>query len=97
LCEECANDDDSDEWNEWSERYTPIKNHLDDNASGDGFMFETYGPEVEFVKAQPSDRIWTLIDADGREYVIAGWHWVNRLGYFITTKPFADESESYRY
>ena len=30
-------------------KYKPIKNHIDDNASYDGFMFETYDKELEFV------------------------------------------------
>jgi hypothetical protein len=89
--------DDNDEWDKFRERYTLIKNHLDENASGDGFMFETYGAEVEFIKQQPPARIWTLVDADGQSVVVAGWHYVNRLGYFLTEEDAKDECESYRY
>ena len=39
---------------EWFETYKPIPNHIDENASFNdgehGYMFETYGEEVEFVK-----------------------------------------------
>jgi hypothetical protein len=39
---------------EWFEQFKPIPNYLDDNASfhdGEhGYMFETYGDELEFVK-----------------------------------------------
>ena len=35
---------------EWFDTYKPIKNHLDENASFDGHMFETYDGEVAFVK-----------------------------------------------
>lgn len=76
----------------WEEKYKPIKNHLDDNASWDGTMFETYGEELAFVKAQAPNTIWTYGEEDGKFYIQAGWHYVNRIGYFITEVPFEDES-----
>ena len=81
---------------EWFEQFKPIPNHLDENASfndGDqGYMFETYGDEVEFVKAQEPNRIWTYSDGDnGGTYISDGYHVVNRIGYFITTVPYDDK------
>ena len=68
--------------------YKPITNHIDNNASFDGAMFETYGDEVAFVKEQPEDRIWMYGDGDdGGSYIWSGWGFVNRLGYFITEVP----------
>ena len=81
---------------EWFNTYKPIPNHLDENASfndGDqGYMFETYGDEVEFVKAQEPNRIWTYSDGDdGGTYISDGYHVVNRIGYFVTTVPYDDK------
>ena len=68
--------------------YKPIKNHIDTNASFDGAMFETYGEEVDFVKATDEDRIWMYGDGDdGAAYLWNGWGFVNRIGYFITEVP----------
>lgn len=80
---------------EWFETYKPIPNHLDENASFNdgehGYMFETYGDEVEFVKAQDENRIWMYGDGDdGGSYIWSGWGFVNRLGYFITEVPCPD-------
>jgi len=73
---------------EWAATYKPIKNHIDTNSSFDGEMFETYGDELEFVKAQDEDRIWMYGDGDdGGCYIWNGWHYVNRIGYFITSVP----------
>jgi hypothetical protein len=73
---------------EWFDTYKPIKNSLDMNSSFDGHMFETYGEEVEFVKAQDENRIWMLGDGDdGGMYIWSGWGFVNRIGYFITEVP----------
>ncbi len=76
------------EFDEWCDTYKPITNHLDSNASFDGAMFETYGDEVEFVKQQPENHIWMYGDGDdGGSYVWNGWHFINRIGYFITEVP----------
>lgn len=81
----------------WFNTFRPIKNHLDNNASHDGHMFETYGTELDYVQAihkTTPDRVWTVLDADGDTYIASGYHHVNRLGYLITdveysgTNPF---------
>lgn len=73
------------------ERFRPIVNHIDANASFDfgygGCMFETYGEEFEYVRMQNLDCIWTLIEEDGVLFVGSGLHIVNRLGYFISQTP----------
>lgn len=73
-------------------KYRPIANHLDANASFDwgegyGTLFETFGDELVFVRSQPADTIWTLLTVDGYETVVNGYHFVNRLGYFICQMP----------
>jgi len=81
------------DYDEWVDTYKPILNHIDTNASFDGMMFETYGEEVEFVKAQDENRIWMYGDGDdGGSYLWSGWGFVNRIGYFITEVPFPDNT-----
>lgn len=72
----------------WRRKYGPLTNHLDPNASFERCMFETYGAELEFVRSVPDSRIWTLVEGDtGTLYIVDGFHFVNRLGYFITANP----------
>lgn len=85
---------------EWMDKYKPIHNHLDSNASfqiqeedddsGKGIMFETYGMELEYVlsiaNSEPQ-RVWTYMDGDTGTFVGDGYHLVNRIGYFITEVP----------
>jgi len=85
---------------EWFDKFKPIPNHIDDNASfsdGDnGYMFETYGEELDFVKSQEPNRIWTYCDGDDRgTYIFEGMRIVNRIGYFVTTVPF-DANKAYQ-
>jgi hypothetical protein len=72
-----------------------IENHLDDNASWGGTMFETYGDEYDFICKQDTNKIWTLVDADEGIAVIAGWAYANRIGYFISKYPWTDELTQY--
>lgn len=75
----------------WFTKYNPIENHIDDNAAYDGLMFETFGKEVEFVKEQPRNYIWTLVEGERNKMVLmSDWHIVNRIGYFITKEPWTD-------
>lgn len=65
----------------------------------EGRMYETFDEEYARVKevldSNPR-RIWTLIDNnDGWTGICAGWHYVNRMGYFITEEEYQNENEEY--
>jgi hypothetical protein len=86
------------DYDEWFDTYKPIPNNIDKNASfsdGErGYMFETYGAEVEFVKKAHPDHIWMYGDGDdGGTYIWSGWGFVNRLGYFITEVPCPPDTD----
>jgi hypothetical protein len=72
----------------WETNFKPIKNHL---VKYDQLTFETYGEEVEFVKAQDPKTVWTEVDGDSGTYIISGYHYVNRIHYYITENPWEDE------
>lgn len=68
----------------------------DDMCSFGGCMYETYGEELEYVKKQPVKRIWTIVDGEGLDFIVlAGVHFVNRIGYLITQEEWSDENEEY--
>jgi hypothetical protein len=76
---------------EFDDRYPLVANHLNPNASwcfgdGPGCLFETYGEELEFVRQQDPCTVWTFVDGDdGDQYVLSGFHFVNRIGYLVST------------
>ena len=77
---------------EFEKLYPLIVNHLNPNASwsvgnGRGCLFETFGDELEFVKSQDPSKVWTLVDCDEGSCIISGFHFVNRVGYLISTVP----------
>ena len=81
-------------------QYTLRKNHLNPAAGwacgeGAGCLFETYGEELAFVRDQDPRTVWTLIDGDdGDQYVLSGFHLVNRIGYLVSTVPFPEGTTS---
>lgn len=91
---------------DFSNKYNAVVNHIDQNAGFGGFnnnsdggcMFETFGSEIDFVikthKETPK-KIWTIIESEGEMFISAGFHFVNRLGYFITEQEWENEFEQY--
>jgi hypothetical protein len=82
------------DYEDWIAWYAPEKNQIDPNASFNGFMFETYGPELQYVKGMPDNQIWTLIEEDGKMFLCPGYRFVNRFGYMICTIPFTFDSSN---
>ena len=41
--------------------------------------------------------VYTLVEADGTEWIIDGYHYVNRLGYFFSKKKVKIPEEGLRY
>ena len=72
----------------WQNTYKPIKNSF---VKYDSITFETYGEEVEFVQKADNKYIWTEVDGDSGTYIISGYHFVNRIHYYITENPWEDE------
>jgi hypothetical protein len=96
-------------YDDFLEKYTPEHNQVllktfvpnehttqDDMCSYGGVMYETFGEELDYIREQPNKRVWTIIDAGGRDLaLIAGRHFVNRFGYIVTKEEWEDEYEEY--
>jgi hypothetical protein len=84
---------------EFDGRFPLVTNHLNPNASWGsgnegGCLFETYGEELEFVRRQDPRTVWTLDAGDGDDqYLVSGFHFVNRVGYLVSTVPLPEELE----
>lgn len=54
---------------EFYEKYKPQNNHLDDNASWDGKLYETFDEELDFCfeLSKKENRVWTIIECDSEE------------------------------
>ena len=86
----------------WFEKFSPVINPNGQGGYSVGdhqYMFDTVGQDLKRVqKALEAnyDSIWTLIEGDdGNQYIVAGFHFINRMGYFITEKPAETGDEEY--
>ena len=79
-------------WTEWEAKFKPIKNHFRD-PQHEEIAFETYGEEWEFVKSQDPRYVWTNIQGDMSDLIVAGFAFVNRLQYYITEIPWENEDD----
>lgn len=75
--------------------FSLLPNHLNPHATwstseSGGCLFETFGPELAFVRGQDPRCVWTFVDGDDGQYVISGFHFVNRIGYLVSTVPLPD-------
>lgn len=81
-----------------AEDYTYTPNHLDKNASVNGYMFETFGKELEYIKKidkKTPRKVWTVAEYNGKEILLAGFRLVNRLGYLVSHENWQDNNEEY--
>jgi hypothetical protein len=78
-------------WKEFETKYKPIPNHITKDT--DHPMFETYGEEWDFIKEQDPHKVWTWVQGDMSDLIVAGIGFVNRLGYYVCEEPWTDEWE----
>jgi len=90
---------------QFDNQFELVPNTLDDNASFDGFMYETFGDELIIVQQMAKEnRVITIIEGDEdvenefgeptlNMFYVSGMHLVNRIGYLITKEPIKEEFE----
>jgi len=85
-------------YEKWREEFQPIRNHLTPDTAIDGQVFLPQGRDLEYVRQQPHERVWSFVVCDdGRKpvwLIAAGFHVVNLMGYLVTRKAF-DPSATY--
>jgi hypothetical protein len=78
----------------WVRDFQPMVNP--NNNWGEGATYsswETYGDDDEYVRQQDNNFVWTEVDGEEGCYIISGYHWINRIHYFITNRPWTDDIE----
>ena len=85
-------------YDEWVEKYKPIKNEFEEYGSFEGCAFDySEDDQWEFVKNQNPAHVWTMVWAEETQVIIPGFHWVNRDSYFVTEIPVEKEDLSSEY
>ena len=74
-------------WSVFERKYGPVI-----AAPDGGDVFQTY--ERNLLTPYATNQVWSLVDAEGSDYVIPGWHVVNMQGYVVTTKPWTPQDDA---
>jgi hypothetical protein len=78
-------------WAEWADKFKPKQNHL---SKFECKMYETYGEEYDYIKSLDPKYVWTNVQGDMSDLLVAGVAWVNRLSYYVCEIPWEDEDDS---
>jgi hypothetical protein len=76
-------------YDEWVEQYSP---YLGPTESGnEAGLFETYGKDLEFISKNHDSLIWTLVDTGGSLIILNGYHFIDRVNYMFSAKPWSTD------
>lgn len=79
---------------ECDSRFELIEHH--DTIAGSPWLLETYGEEFARVQAADPRHVWTVVDGDnGLLYLVAGLHYVNRVNYVLSRRPWVTGNETF--
>lgn len=72
-------------FDEFERDYRPVQNPRADYPE---IAFDTHDPaDVEAVNNADPRKVWSRVDGDGCDVIVSGWHYVNRLEYYVTENP----------
>jgi hypothetical protein len=76
-------------WQQFVEKYSPIKNTIELDTPCDGFLFL----DKDQIKDVPLDRIWSLIDDSVNDdmFITNGVRVINCLGFLVTRESWIDD------
>jgi len=69
-------------YEEWMMKYKPIC-----DTDGSPIMYETYGNDYDYIADVDNEHLWTWVDGGDYSVIANGFHFVNRLGYYVCTVP----------
>jgi hypothetical protein len=61
-----------------------------------GHGLETFGGDLEIVRKYDQDYVWTVLEAENNEWIVPGFHYVNRICYLLTEVPHCGASFEFR-
>lgn len=80
---------------EWQEQFKPIPNPIALAKFPDyiDINFETFGADLEFVREHVDQNlVWTFSDGDMCSFISNGYHYVNRINYYVCSVPYDEDT-----
>lgn len=80
------------EYDDWLEKYKPLMGEDETPIKFDWASKFEHEMMLTLARAHPL-HVWTEVDTerdDGRTVILEGWHYVNRVAYYITVEPYVE-------
>lgn len=69
------------------EYFGPVRHQNAGHEIWGGFGLETFGGDLEIIRQLDPQHVWTVVDGEsGSQWIIPGFHFVNRVCYLTTTR-----------
>jgi hypothetical protein len=76
-----------------NQKYSVVEQDTQKTESGHQYMLETFGQDLKKAELTHPNNIWTIVNGEGDVcYTCPGLHYVNRVGYLQTLKPWQDHN-----
>jgi hypothetical protein len=71
---------------QWNDRFGDV---IENNGTS---LYETYGDDLEKVKAADPLSVWTVIETENEnQYLRPGFHLVDRIGFVLSENPITEQ------
>ena len=85
-----------EDFDDLDQKYGVIEQAQSTTESQHQFLLETYGKDLEKAQATSANNIWTIVSTDcSLDFIVAGFHVINRIGYIQTLRPWENENEQF--
>jgi hypothetical protein len=78
------------------EYFKPFKHPKSNFDIWGGHGLETFGNDLAIAKNYDQDYVWTVVEGDVDEWIVPGFHRVNRVCYLLTKEPHKDAPIQFR-
>jgi hypothetical protein len=76
---------------DWQKKYNPI---INTNNPNEEIFFETFGEDFDTVRQSDPTKVWSEVEDDyGDLVILPGFHFVNRMRYYLTEKSYDENIE----
>ena len=78
------------------EYFRPFRHPKAQNDVWGGLGLETFGEDSLLVRSYDQNHVWTVLDGDRDQWIVSGYHYVNRVCHLLTEIPHYGMSLEFR-
>lgn len=75
-------------YDRWFDRYLPERNGINPSKRFNGSLYGLSEADLEYIDRCPNSHVWTLVQTEAGEAIVPGNRFMNRIGYFVTSRPY---------